>query len=114
MLIVRIELWSARTGQRKELGCASICNVGGSAKRGNYAVEIHRSFNNLKARKKPWRSGEVFTFPRRSLGAWDLLLRALLSTILDRNTGATRNALNGLSRPTDGVAGEDSTGSGRV
>lgn len=90
MLVIRIELWGAITRKRTELGVISIANVGGSNYRGNYRVEVHRSLERLLARKKPWRTGAVTDFPRRSLGAFDLLLRALLATVYDRNKSYVR------------------------
>lgn len=115
MLLIRIELWSARTGQRKELGCAAISNVGGSRSRGNYGIELHRSFDRLKARKKPWRTGRVTAFPRLSLGPWDLLMRGLLSCIYDRNKTYVRegDAAKGLPGAS-GVYAPDSGGEQRV
>lgn len=107
MLLIRVELWSARTGQRKELGCAAIANVGGSIKRGRYHVRLARTFDRLRA-GKVWREAHVDGFPRRSLGAWDLLLRALLATVADRN----RNAINEVCRSGTRTEGQDGAGEG--
>lgn len=107
MLVVRIELWSARTGKKTELGAMVISNTGGTAARGDYEVRVARTFERLR-KGKLWRTGEVKDFPRRSLLAWDLLLRALLSTVGDRN----RNAVNALYRPARVAQGEDGTGAG--
>lgn len=115
MLVIRIELWSARTGQRKELGCAAISNVGGGHRRGNYEIELHRSFDRLKERRKPWRKGKVSTFPRLSLGAWDLLLRGLLACVYDRNKTYVREGDEAKGLPGfEGVYAPDSGGKQRV
>lgn len=115
MLVIRIELWSARTGQRKELGVAAIANVGGTRKRGNYRVTIHRHFYQLVSQRKPWREGRITGFPRLSLGPWDLLLRGLLATVYNRNKKYVRegDAAKGLPG-FEGVYAPDPGGKQRV
>lgn len=107
MLVVRIELWSARTGARSELGVAVISNVGGTATRGNYSVELHRTFERAKQRRPPYRAATFKDFPRKSLGAFDLLLRALLWTMGDRNKKELE--LVRKSHASKGVDGPSST-----
>lgn len=85
MLVIRIELFGAVSGRRKELGCAIIDNIGGDARTGRYRVRLYRTFSHYTSRKRPWREGRVSNFPRLSLGAFDLLLRGLLATVYKRN-----------------------------
>jgi len=101
MLIVRIELWGAVSGVRKEIGCVAISNIGGNRTRGNYRIELHRNFERLRKRKTPYRLGYVSDFPRLSLGVFDLLLRGLLATVYDRNKRYVRegDAATGDERP---------------
>lgn len=42
MLIVRVELYSAKTGKREELAAMAICNIGGSKEEGDYEAFIFR------------------------------------------------------------------------
>lgn len=116
MIVVRIELWSGRTGQRRELGCAIIANdASGSAKRGNYVIRLHKTLSDAVLRKPPWRSGSMTGFPRRSLKAWDLLLRGLLACVYDRNKTYVRegDAAKGLPG-FEGVYAPDPGGKQRV
>lgn len=66
----------------RHLGTAVIYNDGtGTATVGNYRV-------GLSKRGRPrsvWKEGRVRGFPRKRLGAWDLLFRALLTTVGKRN-----------------------------
>jgi hypothetical protein len=88
MLYVRMELWPrGHRSEAKVLGEATISNIGGTKKRGNYQVLLsrrHRSFED-PVRPKPkevWRTFEMKDFPRLSLTAWDLLCRALKGALV--------------------------------
>lgn len=88
MIVVRIELWPGGSSIRKKhLGTAIIANdATGNAYLGNYRVWFSkRGDDKLDFRSRAWRKGEVIGFPRRRLGAWDLLYRALHAVVADRN-----------------------------
>lgn len=80
MLIVTIELApGGDMSKRETLGTAFIVNDGsGTAATGNYKIR-------LRGKRKLWRTGIVLGFPRQRLGPWDLLYRALRSTVGSRN-----------------------------
>ena len=80
MLIVKIELHSAVTGEIKTLATGRIINTGsGTPTRGNYRVDLG------DGRGRHWKTGVVAGFPRKRLLAWDLLARALFNVLGDRN-----------------------------
>lgn len=82
MLVISIELHSARTGERKLLGQTIIHNVGGTHTSGDYEVEVgHKNdVGNLrKIHTKPLRKGQVFGHPRLSANVWTLVLKGLSS-----------------------------------
>lgn len=83
MIVVKVELHSAITGQIKEIGRAYIWNVGGSPERGDYEAAVCRkgSFDALAAIRhgKALRYGEVKDYPRRSYNVWRLVSRAIRS-----------------------------------
>lgn len=88
MLVVKIELHSAITGNVKTLYEAVIANVGGGHERGNYrALFLNKgvSHERLKgmemgeAERITLRRGEVNDYPRQSYNAWRLVSRALRS-----------------------------------
>lgn len=79
MIVIRVELWSAVTGQVMELARMQIANDGaGDANKGNYdgVTFLGRSREALD-RKAPSRSGRVENFPRRSKHVWNLVARML-------------------------------------
>lgn len=87
MILVRIELHSAVTGQASEIGRMVICNDGtGSPKRGNYSVALgRRGITDTRAiLAAPQRRGEVKLFPRVSLSVWVLVARALKAIGIER------------------------------
>ncbi len=80
MLVVKIELHSAVTGEVKNIATGKIVNTGaGTSTQGNYRVELKDALG------RPWKSGVVEGFPRKRLLAWDLLTRALHNTLGSRN-----------------------------
>lgn len=80
MLIVKIELHSAVTGEIKTIATGKIVNTGvGTTTQGSYRVELRDALG------RPWKSGTVERFPRKKLLAWDLLTRALHNTLGSRN-----------------------------
>jgi hypothetical protein len=82
MLVVTIDLVSARTGERSMLGRMFVCNEGtGTPERGNYTVEVCRKGSAMPSGLggHTQRTGEVKSFPRKSYNVWRLISRALLS-----------------------------------
>ena len=80
MLVVKIELHSAVTGQVTTIATGTICNTGtGTPTSGDYRIELR------DAAGRKWRSGSVTGFPRKRLLAWDLLYRALEKLVGNRN-----------------------------
>jgi hypothetical protein len=80
MIVVRVELWSAVTGQKTELARMEIANDGSSPKptRGNYFV---RSLKGRSASALDWRktqrSAKVEDWPRLSKHVWGLVAASL-------------------------------------
>lgn len=78
MIVVRVELWSAITGERTELARMHISNVGGSAKRGDYAGKTFRGRDTRSLdRRVVQREGTVVDYPRLDLHVWHLVGRML-------------------------------------
>lgn len=85
MIVVKIELHSAITGQIEEIGRMYIANdgTGGMAARGNYDVRVMRqgateeyeSWASVTERAQ--RRARVENYPRLSLSVWELVRRAL-------------------------------------
>lgn len=97
MIRVNIEMWPRGDKSRAyHLGTVEIANDGtGSGDRGNYMVRAARRDSPLR----DWRREAVKDFPRRSLGPYDLLLRALVAVVGPRN----RRVIDGLAdvQPSD-------------
>ena len=80
MLVVKIELHSAVTGEVKTIATGTIVNTGaGTPNHGDYRVELRDAIG------RRWRTGSVEGFPRKRLLAWDLLARALYNILKSRN-----------------------------
>jgi len=80
MLVIRIELHSALTGQITTIATGEIINTGtGSPSRGNYRIVLR------DAAGRRWKKGHIEGFPRKRLLAWDLLYRALEKLVGNRN-----------------------------
>jgi len=79
MIVVKVELHSARTGQVTELGRMVVSNNGGSqnAARSDYTARVCRKGSTDFM--KPLRTGEVKDWPRKSYNVWRLVTRALKS-----------------------------------
>lgn len=85
MIRVLVEMWpKGDESKRYTLGEGFITNVGGDMINGNYKVQLMKSPVYAKS-EGVWKRGAVEGFPRKRLGPWDLLLRALRSTVGDRN-----------------------------
>ncbi|CBW47016.1 hypothetical protein [Roseovarius sp. 217 phage 1] len=82
MLVLKLELHSARTGEIEEIGRTIIANVGGTSQRGDYICKVARkrdTFSNKDTWQEPLRTGDVKNYPRLSYNVWRLVIRALLS-----------------------------------
>ena len=80
MLVVRVELWSAVTGEKTELARMEIANKGDHPvhSKGNYSVRTlrGRSTKDLDGRTTQ-RSAEVKDWPRLALHIWNLVAVSL-------------------------------------
>lgn len=80
MIVVRVELWSAVTGEKTELARMEIANKGDHPvhSKGNYSVRTlrGRSTKDLDARTTQ-RAAEVKDWPRLALHIWNLVAAAL-------------------------------------
>lgn len=83
MIVVTIELWPhGRHDRAVLLGSATIANDGtGTLDSGNYEVTLSRRGNATSL----WKLGRVEGFPRKRLGGYDLLFRALREIVGGRN-----------------------------
>lgn len=93
MIVVTVQLYPASGGEPQLLGRAMIANDGtGDLTHGNYDMYVQKNANRGSASApwwrtptRIWRRGRVEYFPRKRLGCWDLLYRALQSAVGDRN-----------------------------
>ena len=82
MLVVTIDLHSARTGKKKNLGTIIIANDGtGTDTKGNYWGRAYRAGMNLSewSRKRPIRQTEVKGHPRMKFAVWHLVTEVLIN-----------------------------------
>lgn len=84
MIVVRVELWSAVTGERKEIGRMHICNDGHASmkniRRGAYngMTFVGRDAEALD-RRQISKTGRVEDYPRLDLHVWNLVSRMLVA-----------------------------------
>lgn len=96
MIVVRVELWSAITGERTEIARAIIDNIGGTEQLGDYRVRtlFGRSEQQLDKSQsaRPMRTsreGRVYSHPRLREHVWSLVTSSLIATgyrLLNRTT----------------------------
>lgn len=80
MIIVRVELHSAITGEVTELARMHVCNEGGTAELGDYGVSVLRGRSKRALDKHVvQRSGKFGRYPRLKLHVWNLVLCALVA-----------------------------------
>lgn len=81
MIVVRVELWSAITGDKTELARMHICNEGGTRTVGHYGVAtfVGRTKEALD-RLTPSHVGKVVGHRRLDLHIWNLVRKALEAT----------------------------------
>jgi hypothetical protein len=81
MIVVKIELHSARTGKVTELGRMLITNDGTSDNpdRGNYDIKLGRKGQDstLEVYQKPFKIARIENYPRKSYPVWELIKRAV-------------------------------------
>ena len=78
MIIVRVELHSAITGEVTELGRMDICNVGGTIQRGDYTAQVMRGRSREDLSKRlVIRGTNIENYPRQRLHVWHLVSKAL-------------------------------------
>lgn len=78
MIVVRIELWSANTGEKTELARMHISNVGGTEALGNYNAETLRGRSTADLdRGTVQRKCQVRGHPRLSQHVWHLVAKSL-------------------------------------
>lgn len=101
MIIVRVELWSAVTGERTELARAVICNTGhGTAQKADYRAETLRGRGSA-ALEAAWRKGAVQRacvvrdYPRQRLHVWNLVADALRGMGYGRTAAPQGDASDG-------------------
>lgn len=82
MIVVKVELWSAITGQRTELARMTICNVGGTHRRGDYEVATMTGRNQdalhaAMVKRRHTRTGVVKGHARLTEHVWNLVAKGL-------------------------------------
>ncbi|MFC3097334.1 hypothetical protein [Alteraurantiacibacter palmitatis] len=84
MIVVKVELHSAITGQVTEIGRMMINNVGGSASSGDYQARTYRgrsaeTLARAMKRNEVTRKGKIEGHARLRLHVWHLIAKALAS-----------------------------------
>lgn len=82
MIVVSVDLHSAITGRKKNLGRVIIYNDGtGTIERGNYEAKAFKASSGLTnwSKRKPIRGGQVKDHPRKFVSVWNLVAKALNS-----------------------------------
>ena len=81
MIVIRVELWSARTGKKRAIGLGIIANRGTTAgqTRGDYEMYIARKgqWDVTKIMEEPLRRASVKSWPKGSYSVWRLVLKLL-------------------------------------
>jgi hypothetical protein len=82
MIIVRVELYSAVTGEVTELARMGIHNIGGSVEKRNYGVmtwrgRSKRALDRAMTSALVTRKGEVKDHPSEAVHIWYLVAKAL-------------------------------------
>ena len=80
MIVIRVELHSARTRQVTEIARMHIVNIGGTANVGQYCARTLRGRSREQLDKGAvQRRGTIKDYPRRRIHVWHLVARALIS-----------------------------------
>jgi hypothetical protein len=87
VLVVKVELHSAVTGEVTLLGQAVISNDGtGTREIGNYEVRVGNWTSLTKTIDRPWRQGEVKSWARLTSNVWCLVREALNQALSKKET----------------------------
>ncbi|MET4895770.1 hypothetical protein RN629_01190 [Sphingomonadaceae bacterium jetA1] len=84
MIVVRVELWSAVTGNVTEIARMTIDNIGGTVQSGDYRVRTMRG-RSAEALHKAMlantlsREAQVLSHPRLRDHVWSLVAKALIA-----------------------------------
>lgn len=111
MIVIRIEMWPKGSKEHaRVMAVGRIFNNGsGTITKGNYIAELYGgTASGIKPEKadtpwkfmRPWKRCEVNGFPRRVQGCWDLLCRALWTSIGNRTNYSEREQV-ALPEPGD-------------
>jgi hypothetical protein len=94
MIVVRVELHSAVTGEVTELARAIISNDGtGTQQRAHYkATTLHGRSREQLDRLTPQRTTTLRDWPRKTLHVWCLISEALIRMGYSRHSGPGRLA----------------------
>lgn len=87
MIVVRVELWSAITGQKEELARMVVDNIGGTVQRGDYRCRTYRGRSEedlhramlMGGAKNITREGRVTGHARLKEHVWNLVAKSLAS-----------------------------------
>jgi hypothetical protein len=84
MIIVRVELWSAVTGQRTELARMTIDNIGGTNERCDYRIRSLRgrseeALDRALINNTVQREAKVLGHPRLREHVWNLVAKGLVA-----------------------------------
>lgn len=90
MIVVKIEMWPHGSEEKKyDLGRIEIVNDVKTTMKdrslGSYIVKLFKSASQGAKSPGIWRRGRVENFPRKRLGNYDLLYRALATLVGERN-----------------------------
>lgn len=108
MLIIRVELHSARDGSVREIARAYIANEGnGTAEHADYsAVTVRGRSREALDKQQPQRRGHVVWYPRRALHVWNLVTEALAGMGYGRRRGTIQaSEPNALAAVEEAIAG---------
>lgn len=85
MILVTIELISARDGHRELLGKGTISNDGVGMNPHHTLGDYDYTWYVRGNSKRVWKRGKITGFPRKKLLAYDLLFRCLEDAVGERN-----------------------------
>ncbi|MHB9878281.1 hypothetical protein ACSMXM_01250 [Pacificimonas sp. ICDLI1SI03] len=86
MIVVKVELWSAISGQVTTLARMDIDNIGGCQNKGDYRVRTFKGRSDeALARRTVQREGRVLQHPRLREHVWNLVAKALSSMDYGKN-----------------------------
>lgn len=95
MIVIRVELWSAVTGDVTEIARMTIDNIGGTAQQGDYRVRTMRgrsaeALHRAMLTGSVTREGQVLRHPRLREHVWSLVAKALIAVGYGRDGSRPR------------------------